>query len=624
MVWIPANQAAELLCVTYYAIHKAAQQSKYQYRYVSGVGRGGRQLEVLLESLPQSAQDKYHGIEQEKQKSKYMSLTAQQRKTVDFKRIRVQEYKDFKEVYPGADKMCAFLERYNTEHSDNPLTRRQLNHWETKFDRDGINGLIDQRGRPNKNQSSVPDEAWKVFFKLWAKESKPSAQLCYEMTVEYFPDLELPSISSFMRKLSKVDKPTKTRYRDGKKAYQDKYDPYIPTDYSAMHSNQQWVADHHIFDVSVEDEHGDIFRPWLSGWVDRKSRFIVGFAVNKASPNADIVLDSFGRAVKQCGIPEGVLLDNGKDFKAFDIFNQDYPLSLCNEMGIKVRNAIPRNAKAKPIERNFRTLEGYCKQLDSYIGGKPGDRPEKMNTTNAKLHGKVMKYKDFCEFVPNMISAYNNHSHSSLDGKTPKQVYEESFTIPMRVVANDAVLAMFLMRTSKPITVGRNGIRVPALGYTYEDNQLFPYQGRKVFARYNINDVRKIYVFDEADMFICMATSMALSVHDSPVTAETIRENARKKKARNKYIRDQLSDVSVPTVQEHTAKKAKTGAGTGRNIIQMYPVKHKQAAAIKDEERRQKEKAHPPDQRKAAVGEIDSKMIDEALNKRFLKNFKGG
>ena len=298
------------------------------------------------------------------------------------------------------------------------MTERQLNHWERKYDREGFDGLIDRREGANKGQSAIPVDIWNVFLKLWLIENCTKVQNCYEMTRDYFKGRELPYISAFKRRLENVPEAVKTRYREGENAAEDKCLPYIPTDYSGMHSNQEWIADHYVFDVLVVDETGEVFRPWLSGWEDRASRRVVGYVINKASPNADIVLDSFARACYQCGIPDNVLLDNGKDYKVYDLLNQDYALFLCNALHIKVTHALPYNARAKPIERLFRTLEEkYCAHLPSYIGNDPKKRAEHMNKPNAKLVDQAIPYQEFIDFVANMIVAYNNTPHSSLDGK---------------------------------------------------------------------------------------------------------------------------------------------------------------------------------------------------------------
>lgn len=118
--------------------------------------------------------------------------------------------------------------------------------------KNGWDGLIDRRGGgAHKGTSKLPDDIWAVFKKLWLKESQPSIQSCYDMTKCYFADRgrEIPHINSFKRRINLLPKPVIIRYRQGKKAYQDKCMPYLPQNYSNTYSNEIWIADHHIFDV---------------------------------------------------------------------------------------------------------------------------------------------------------------------------------------------------------------------------------------------------------------------------------------------------------------------------------------------------------------------------------------
>ena len=412
---------------------------------------------------------------------------------------------------------------------------------------------------------------------------------CYEITKEYFDEkgITIPSYSSFKLRVAKIPEIVTARYRYGKKYYEDKYLPYIPQDYSNTYSNELWIGDHHIFDVLVKDDEGNVFRPWLSAWEDLHSRMIVGYVVNRISPNSDIVLDSFARGCYLHGIPDEIKIDNGKDYKTYDLFNSGFALSICNTMNIAVTNALPFNAKAKPIERLFRTLEEkYCKFLDAYIGNSPHNRPEDMRKLNKKLKDKAMPYNEFLKFVDNMIKTYNSSYHSAIK-TTPIEAYKSGFTKPMRYVADEDVLNAFFMRTSKPIKVSRNGIRVPAIGYYYDDTRLAEYIGKEVYARYNADDVRTVYVFDENNNLICSAKSVEISTHKSPVTMEYIRELQRKKKAKNKFIREQLdTDITIPTVDEYVNKKSDRfeDVSAKSNIIQMTPVTYAQAEQMKQED----------------------------------------
>lgn len=631
--WISVQYAAELLDVSVSAIHKTIDKycegEKYVFRCKKGKGRGGKQYEILLESLPQSAQNKYNGIQSEQRQSDndvLWHLTDKNRDDTCRKFNIVYAYEEFKKENHFVGKQQAFIEEYNEKHPDKPINKNKLEYYCRQYKKGGMAALIDRRGNSRAGQTNVPDEMWAVFKKLWLRESKPSKQICYDMTKEYFEQQgkKVPHISSFKRMINKLPEIVVARYREGKKYYEDRYLPYIPQDYSDTYSNQLWIGDHHIFDVLVVDEDGNVFRPWLSAWEDLHSRMLVGYVINRIEPNSDIVLDSFARGCHTHGIPDGVKIDNGKDYQTYDLFNQDFPMSICNTMRIKVTNALPYNAKAKPIERLFKTLEDrYCKILDSYIGNAPHNRPEEMRKLNKQLKDKAMPYSDFIKYMGNAIKVYNTTYHSAIN-TTPLEAYKNGFVKPMRVVLDTDVLNSFLMRTSKPIKVSRNGVRVPTIGYYYDDTRLAEYIGKEVYARYNSEDVRKVYIFDENNFLICSAKSVELSAHDSPVTMEYIRELQRKKKAKNKFIREQFErDVSIPTPEDFVERKTERydDVDVTSGIVQLNPVTYKQAEEMKKEDKKHHtiaaEKIEPPKKNIFNTREADERIAE------FYKNAGG-
>ena len=311
-----------------------------------------------------------------------------------------------------------FLAQHNENFPDKPLTKRQLNHWERLFNRDGIAGLVDRRGGYNKGQSAIQEDEKKVFLSFWLQEKGtksggPSVASCYRLTQQVFPNRQLASVSAFERLARSIPYPTKVLAREGKKAFDDRCMPYMPMDYTRLHTNQQWVADDHVFDVLVEFPDGHVSRPWITGWEDRSSRYIVGYLMSDHDPNANDILDAFARAVSSFGIPEGVLLDNGKNYTVKDLFNRDFTMSLANQMTLSVTNAIKYNAKAKHIERFFNTLEySYMIHLESYIGANPKRRPKRMQTVNDKLKGVAMPYAEFIQYVDHVQETNLWHSRS--------------------------------------------------------------------------------------------------------------------------------------------------------------------------------------------------------------------
>lgn len=599
MVFMSTQEAALLLNVTARTVERQALGGLYTSKCVTGRGRGGRQLRIALESLPQAAQDKYHGIASPpKPTDTYLHLNDKQRAETAFKHSTVLKYKEFKATYARLDTMQAFLAQFN-EGRDKPISERQLNHWEHKFDKYGSSGLVDGRGGHNRGKTDIPPEAWELFKHYWFNESRPSVESCMEIVADEL-GIELPTATTFRRQIdAQIPLMVQDRYRKGKKYFQDHYEPYNQRDYSQSYSNQMWIADHHMLDVLVLTPRGDVVRPWVSAWQDLHSRSIVGYALNYVDPNSDIVLDSFARACFQCGIPEKIKIDNGKDYKAYDLFNTEFPMSVCNEMQIAVSCALPYNAKAKPIERVFGTIEGkYCKHLPAYIGGKPELRPEAMKKPSKELADIAIPWEDFKLFVENMVKTYNTSVHSSLGGRTPQEVYHSGFAHPMRVVVGQEVLNMFLMRTSKLLKVGRNGVRVPYIGHYYQSDEMFTLAGESVYVRYNADDVRQVYIFSENNNFLCIAKCVELCQYDTPRAMEQIRELQHKKKQQRKALNAHLPVVDAQGVAAYVERKAARFVDLPQqpdSTILLNPIKHQHADAIE----KAVEAAKPAESRKA-------------------------
>lgn len=561
--WITVKEAAFHLCVSERAVQLAAKREDVISKLVDGTGRGGKQLRILLESLPQEAQDRYYGITTDKPapKDTYASLSDNQRKRLDEKVLAVTEYTKFKKQYHKQGVTREFLKRFAEMHPDIDLSMGKLEDWVNKYAERGIEGLIDRRGGYNKGSSSLTEEMQDIFKKYYLTDKKPSISQCYMATRDYFKakGVEVPSISAFKRFVYKLPADVTALYRNGKKYYNDNFMPSILTDYDSdsLYSNKEWIGDHHLCDVLVEYK-GKICRPWLSAWLDRKSRYAVGYVLNVCEPNADIVLDSFAAAVKNCGVPDIIQIDNGKDYKAHDLFNVDNDYSLVSVLKSDVRRSNPYNAKAKSIERFFRTFESYNKMLPSYIGDRPENRPISMQGTNAaiKQENKAMSFEEFKKYAADNIKLYNNtpHSGNGMNNRSPYEVYISSFSKPMRVL-DESARRLLLRRTTRTVTITKQGVKfaeLPNIKYYYSDELLFYGIGKKVFARYDTEDVTQIYIYAETGEYICTAKNDILNVYGvgKEVSSQTIRENNNRKKALLKKTKSYYPDVEEPSIVE--------------------------------------------------------------------------
>ena len=101
--WLTVQEAASLSGVTESAIKKAVKQNRYEHCHVDGVGRGGKQLRIALESLPEEAQARYRGEQEQRHEDALLPLIEAQRAIVFFKEYVVFAYQEFKATYPKAD-----------------------------------------------------------------------------------------------------------------------------------------------------------------------------------------------------------------------------------------------------------------------------------------------------------------------------------------------------------------------------------------------------------------------------------------------------------------------------------------------------------------------------------------
>lgn len=72
----------------------------------------------------------------------------------------------------------------------------------------GVCGLIDLRGRSNKNRCSIPTVAWEIFLNFYNELIHHDKMTCYNLTVDAIektrPELlPLPTYNTFIRKLKK-------------------------------------------------------------------------------------------------------------------------------------------------------------------------------------------------------------------------------------------------------------------------------------------------------------------------------------------------------------------------------------------------------------------------------------
>lgn len=525
MTWLKIKEAADLMALTERAVRwGATEKNKYEYRYVKGIGKGGVQIEIALESLPEAAQNKYYNIQEEIAYAEITQFTGKQREDANLKAFIVEQYQR-SNLSPSE-----YVSSYNERNPQDVITKSQLFRWQRKYKSGDVADLIDRRGGYNRGETTISPEAWEYFYSLYMTLQKRSIQRCWELTRLEYPDI--PTVSTFERKLKEIPKLAVLRYREGEKAFNDSL-VSMERSREDINSNDIWFSDHHLVDVAVISKRGKVFRPWLTVFFDARSNKVISFIVRDKSADATVIKQCLRLGIENYGIPKELYFDNGKDYREKS-FNAEFPVSLVKQLGINMIYATPYHGQAKTVERFFETMEDrFCKLLPTYLGKDAKQRPENMRVTFDKLKEKAPAMETFVELLTNYFEEYNHTSSkgNDMDGKCPDQVYCEN--LHAKIEVKDPSILRILCGTFDKRTVQKNGVRYQDRYYYH--SALLAHLGEKVIINADPNNMDELNIFDMNLKAICKAPAKVVTPFRH-TTQEQIREAMKEKKKAREMV----------------------------------------------------------------------------------------
>lgn len=510
-VWLTVEDICSLTGEIKETVRRKCKSGKYISKFV----KNGKYkiYSILLSSLDNKYQNLYSqnkntDVEQLEQNSKdYASAPVWARQQAD-KYLKLISLTDG--MKPAQIK--EFLRDWNVKNPDKCSSYTRLFEARKKYNQFGVSALLSKKGRQNCRYS-INKDYFEYYKSLYLKEGAPSANSCWLITLGYAKQkdninpIDFPTCRTFDRYL-KSQVPEQAIYlaRYGLSAWNKKYASYISRDYSELKAGTCWVSDHAQIDVAVSFE-GTVCFPWVTVFRDIKTSKWLGWFLHAEAPNSDHIFQAFYYGVQKYGLPTDVYLDNGKDYRCKDFaggriqsvkveHSNTRENSLMKNVGITVHFALPYNAQTKPVERDFLKIKTFLsKHFIGYRGGKITERPEKLR--NEIKNNKIMQYGDFKLLFDDFIENFLNKKPSKskvLQGKSPDEAWCNEFTVK-RVISKDA-LKLFCMRTSKNVSIGRNGVYDSQLQLTYWDEWMIAEKGRKVYLRRDINAYQEAWVFD--------------------------------------------------------------------------------------------------------------------------------
>ncbi len=423
---------------------------------------------------------------------------------------------------------------------------------------EGISGLRPGYGK-NSGATVVQNIYFEHFKSLYLKEGAPSLQSCWYNTLGFaksidpaFNASDFPAPYTFLRRLEReVPKESVYLARHGHDAWNRKFANYIPRDYSTIKAGECYVSDHAQVDVAVKLPTGKVCFPWITVWCDFKSQKWLGWLHHAESPNSDHIFQSFYYAVKTHGLPTDVYIDNGKDYRSKDFaggrqrftkvsINESKTTAMLSNLNILTHFSIVKNAQAKIIERTFlKNKEWFSKHQQGYRGGNITERPGILEQEIKT--GKIMAWEEYVRLMDQFILSILNRVQSKgkvLQGMSPDELWAKD-RIEIRKTSDEA-LKLFCMRTSRDVTIMRNGVRDSELGVTYWAEEMSGMKGTKVYLRRDINAYNKAYVFEaNTDKYLCTAqlAESAAALARTNIEKTKLRELVAAKNQQRKIVK---------------------------------------------------------------------------------------
>lgn len=468
-----------------------------------------------------------------------------------------------------------FVQMQQVTNPDLNISKGILYRKKSALKADDLAGLIDNRGSWKKGKSTIPEEVWQCFMSFYLDEAQHPIKACYEYTEMWMRQeapqfLPLPSYAAFYRKVqTAIPKPVEVLGRQGEKAFRDRCAPYIKRTYEGMASNEWWIADNHTFDVQTQGENGGLHRLYLTAFFDARSGIFTGCYVTDA-PSSQATLIALRKGILKYGIPDNIYVDNGREFLTFDVGGLGHrtkksqkdkfsPPPVFERLGIKMTNAIVRNAKAKIIERRFRDVKDRLSRLfPTYTGGNVVERPERLKKV-IKDSDNIPTDFEFTQAVEDILTYYMNEKPysgavNSDTGKSRMQVYKENLSV--KRVAAEEDLNLMLMRSTRSQKVGRRGVHITIAGEKldyFNDDLILNHIGESVYCRYDPENISQVRIYDLNDNYIMTAPTDNEAVLEYGASKDAVAQALAKVKKLEKITKQTLKASTVTAFGRKTA-----------------------------------------------------------------------
>ena len=429
---------------------------------------------------------------------------------------------------------------------DSKISVDKLYDWKRRFNKDGLSGLLESYNNGGIRTSPKITEA--IHKLIWGDHL-----IRYQDIYEYLPiickDEKLPTyqtIRNLAKEYKKDNWSALVLQHEGQKGLRDRNMQVAlgHADENLTRPGQRLEMDVTLADLFTERKVKDVViktkegkRSKIIGVIEDYSRSIKFYLTEKET--SLVVGQVIRDRILAWGVPEEIVIDNGKPFKNKRISH------FLRSIGVSCHICIPGNPVEKPfIERAFRTLtEKLFRRLPGYSGNSVQTRPNEIQIeyTMVELQEIIDRY---------ITNVYAETVHSST-GQRPRERISPPGFIPKTI--NERDLDILLMEEHER-KVHQGYIAFHGGKYF---NPKLP-EGRSVKIRINDFDASEILVFVDRK-FLCVAKDLQRKGRTPTEIQEAKKERNRELRTRIKahealIDKQKPKDVNILALIDHYEK----------------------------------------------------------------------
>lgn len=333
---------------------------------------------------------------------------------------------------------------------------------------------------------------------------------------------------------ARVSQPVQVLARKGLDALKRMYPPQV-RDKTALHALEVVNGDFHRFDVFVAwPGFNTPVRPQMVAFQDIYSGRILSWRLDLTA-NSNAVLLAAGDMIADWGIPEHVVLDNGREFAAklitggtqtrfrFKVREDDIP-GLFVGLGCEIHWATPYAGQSKPIERAFRDMCDAIAKDPRFDGAWTGNKPE---AKPEDYGSRAVPFEEFLKVVAEGIEEHNLRRGRRSEvawGRSFAEVFVESYErAPIRK-ATEAQRRLWLLGAEGLRADSKTGV-VRLQGNEYWADWMHAVAGERVILRFDPADLHgAVHIYSADNRYLgeaeCRLKAGFLSIDEARLHAK--------------------------------------------------------------------------------------------------------